>query len=183
MLLPIQKDKIRREYHFLKHLDHPNIAKLKDIVKCDNLRTTSLVFELCPQQDFRELYPTLNLKDIKLYMGQLFNALDYIHSQGIMHRDIKPYNVLIDSSSKTLKVIDFGLSEYYIPGKDNSDHVGSLYYKAPELLFGNQNYDYRVDCWAAGLILAGMIFKKTPFIFGNDSVDQVLKVTKLMGTK
>ena len=74
-----------------------------------------------------------------------------------MHRDIKPYNVLINPNNKTLKVIDLGLSEYYIPGKESNDHVASLYYKAPELLFGNPHYDYRVDCWAAGMIMAGMV--------------------------
>lgn len=65
--------------------------------------------------------------------------------------------MLIDPSSKRLKIIDFGLSDYYIPGNENSEHVASLYYKAPELLFSNPHYDYRVDCWAAGMILAGMV--------------------------
>lgn len=106
-----------------------------------------------------------------------------------MHRDIKPFNVLIDPDHKSLKIIDFGLSDYYIPGKESSDHVASLYYKAPELLFSNPFYDYRVDCWAAGMILAGMvkifsiqIFRKTPFVQGNDNIDQVLKLTKFLGT-
>lgn len=74
-----------------------------------------------------------------------------------MHRDIKPYNVLINPANKTLKLIDLGLSEYYIPGSENNDHVASLYYKAPELLFSNPKYDYRVDCWSAGMIMAGMV--------------------------
>lgn len=74
-----------------------------------------------------------------------------------MHRDIKPFNVLINPTSKSLKIIDFGLSDYYIPGKENSEHVATLYYKAPELLFGNPWYDYRVDIWSAGMIMAGMV--------------------------
>lgn len=80
-----------------------------------------------------------------------------MHSRGIMHRDIKPFNLLINPQNKTAKIIDFGLSEYYIPGKANSEHVASLYYKGPELLFSNSNYDYRVDIWSAGMILAGMV--------------------------
>ena len=77
-----------------------------------------------------------------------------------MHRDIKPHNCLIDPNSKSLKIIDFGLSEFYFPFNENNAKVASMYYKAPELLFGNTQYDYRVDCWAAGLILAGMVRAK-----------------------
>jgi casein kinase II subunit alpha len=74
-----------------------------------------------------------------------------------MHRDIKPLNILIHPEHKSLKIIDFGLSEYYIPGQENSEHVASLYYKAPELLFSNPWYDYRVDIWAAGMVMGSMV--------------------------
>ena len=74
-----------------------------------------------------------------------------------MHRDIKPFNVLINHESKELRLIDFGLSEYYFPSKENNTKVASTYYKAPELYFTNSQYDYRVDCWAVGMMLAGMV--------------------------
>jgi serine/threonine protein kinase len=77
-----------------------------------------------------------------------------------MHRDIKPFNVLINPETEQLKLIDFGLSDYFIPEKESNEHVASLYYKAPELMFGDTRYDYRVDVWAAGMIMAGMV----PFI-------------------
>lgn len=86
-------------------------------MQCPYLKTTSFIFQYYPHVDFRELYPTLSLADIKIYMKQLFKGLHYIHSKGIMHRDIKPFNVLINPQNKSLKIIDFGLSEYYIPGK------------------------------------------------------------------
>lgn len=90
-------------------------------------------------------------------------GLDYIHSKGIMHRDIKPFNVLINHKTQELKIIDFGLSEYYFPSKENNTKVASLYYKAPELYFSNTQYDYRVDCWSVGMILAGMV-QQSPII-------------------
>ena len=74
-----------------------------------------------------------------------------------MHRDIKPFNVLINPETKALKIIDFGLAEFYFPTQENNTHVASLYYKSPELFFSNSNYDYRVDVWSAGLIFAGMV--------------------------
>jgi casein kinase II subunit alpha len=74
-----------------------------------------------------------------------------------MHRDIKPFNILINHNTHELKIIDFGLSEYYFPSKENNTKVASLYYKAPELYFSNTQYDYRVDCWSVGMILAGMV--------------------------
>lgn len=107
-----------------------------------------------------------------------------------MHRDIKPFNVLINPQTKALKIVDFGLADFYFPGKENNTHVASLYYKSPELFFSNSNYDYRVDIWSAGLILAGMvqfhliqIFNRTPFLHGTDNIDQILKITRLVGTK
>jgi serine/threonine protein kinase len=74
-----------------------------------------------------------------------------------MHRDVKPLNVLINPSKGTLKLIDFSLSDYYAPSKENNEHVSSLYYKAPELLFSNPWYDYRVDVWGAGMLMAGLV--------------------------
>lgn len=79
VLLPIRKDKIRREYHFLKQLDHPNIIQFKDIVKCDHLKTTSIIMEHFPHQDFREIYHSFSISEIKHYMRQLFRVLSSIN--------------------------------------------------------------------------------------------------------
>lgn len=75
VLVPIKKDKIRREYHILKSLNHPNLVKLYDIVQCPYLRTTSFILEYCQHVDFRDLYPTLTLGDIKVYIKQLLQVL------------------------------------------------------------------------------------------------------------
>ena len=127
-----------------------------------------MVLEFVPHQDFRVIYPTFNTADIKHYMRELFSTLNYIHSQGIMHRDIKPHNVLINHSKRTLKVVDFGLADFYFPDRDYSSKVASLYYKAPELLLGSVRYDYSVDVWAAGMILAGLVNTFARFRCSNE---------------
>ena len=156
-LRPVKKDKIKREYFMLTTLSHPNIVKIKDSVRDSLTKTASFVLELIPHEEFKTLYPKLTLEDIRLYTREILKTLDYMHSQGVMHRDIKPHNILIDHPHKSLKVIDFSLAELYYPEKEYSTKVASLYYKAPELLLGNVFYDYAVDIWAAGVILAGMV--------------------------
>ena len=78
----------------------------------------------CPQ-DFKVLYPTLTDYDIRFYIFELLKALDYCHSQGIMHRDVKPHNVMIDHQKRQLRLIDWGLAEFYMPGKDYNVRVAS----------------------------------------------------------
>jgi casein kinase II subunit alpha len=141
----------------LKTLKHPNILKFKDAVRDPLTKTASFILELVHNEEYKTLFPKFTYEDIRFYMKELFKTLDYIHSNGVMHRDIKPHNILIDHAHKTLKVIDFSLAELYYPEKEYSTRVSSLYYKAPELLLGNVFYDYRVDIWSAGVILAGLV--------------------------
>mmetsp|Transcript_33274 Transcript_33274/g.6014 ORF Transcript_33274/g.6014 Transcript_33274/m.6014 type:complete len:89 (+) Transcript_33274:458-724(+) len=88
-----------------------------------------------------------------------------------MHRDIKPGNILINHSTRSLKITDFGLSEFYYQSTPYNVRVSTRYYKAPELLVGNQYYDYAVDVWSAGTLFAGLIFKREPFFHGHDNYD------------
>ena len=74
VLLPIKPTKIKREYHIMRTLKHPNIIKVLDVVRCSHLKTASYVLEHFPHCDFRELYPKLTLADIKCYMKQLFEV-------------------------------------------------------------------------------------------------------------
>jgi casein kinase II subunit alpha len=76
---------------------------------------------------------------------------------GIMHRDIKPHNIIIDPNQMLLKVIDWGLAEFYFPGKEYSVRVASRYFKGPELLLNNTKYDYSLDIWSLGCLLAGIV--------------------------
>ena len=78
---------------------------------------------------------------------------------GIMHRDVKPHNVMIDHEKKELRLIDWGLAEFYFPNKDYNVRVASRYFKGPELLVDLQYYDYSLDIWSLGCMMAGMVIK------------------------
>ncbi|CAK9866566.1 unnamed protein product [Sphagnum jensenii] len=183
ILKPVKKKKIKREIKILQNLcGGPNIVKLLDIVRDQQSKTPSLVFEYVNNTDFKVLYPTLTDYDIRFYIYELLKALDFCHSQGIMHRDVKPHNVMIDHEQRKLRLIDWGLAEFYHPGKEYNVRVASRYFKGPELLVDLQDYDYSLDMWSLGCMFAGMIFRKEPFFYGHDNYDQLVKIAKVLGT-
>ncbi|KAG4153970.1 hypothetical protein ERO13_D03G027500v2 [Gossypium hirsutum] len=183
ILKPVKKKKIKREIKILQNLcGGPNIVKLLDIVRDQQSKTPSLIFEYVNNTDFKVLYPTLSDYDVRYYIYELLKALDYCHSQGIMHRDVKPHNVMIDHEQRKLRLIDWGLAEFYHPGKEYNVRVASRYFKGPELLVDLQDYDYSLDLWSLGCMFAGMIFRKEPFFYGRDNYDQLIKIAKVLGT-
>ncbi|CAN6482130.1 unnamed protein product [Victoria cruziana] len=183
ILKPVKKKKIKREIKILQNLcGGPNIVKLLDIVRDQQSKTPSLIFEYVNSTDFKVLYPTLTDYDIRYYIYELLKALDYCHSQGVMHRDVKPHNVMIDHELRKLRLIDWGLAEFYHPGKEYNVRVASRYFKGPELLVDLQDYDYSLDMWSLGCMFAGMIFRKEPFFYGHDNHDQLVKIAKVLGT-
>ena len=102
---------------------------------------------------------------------------------GIMHRDVKPHNVMIDHENRRLRLIDWGLAEFYHPGQEYNVRVASRYFKGPELLVDYQMYDYSLDMWSLGCMLASMIFRKEPFFHGHDNYDQLVRIAKVLGTE
>ncbi|KAG4169259.1 hypothetical protein ERO13_A12G075000v2 [Gossypium hirsutum] len=99
-----------------------------------------------------------------------------------MLRDVKPHNIMIDHELRKLRLIDWGLAEFYHPGKEYNVRVASRYFKGPELLIDLQDYDYSLDMWSLGCMFAGMIFRKEPFFYGHDNNDQLVKIAKVVGT-
>ena len=172
MLKPVKKEKVRRELMTLAAVkESPNVIKLIDQVADPSNVTPSFVFEYVKNQDFRSLYPNLTKQSIKMYIYQILAGLEHAHSRGIIHRDIKPGNVLMNGQNQTAKIIDWGLADFYLPSKKFNCRVASRYFKAPELLLNNNYYDYQLDIWSTGCMLAGMMFAKEPFFKGQDNDD------------
>ena len=89
--------------------------------------------------------------------AQLLVALAFAHANGVMHRDVKPHNVMIDHSQRKLRLIDWGLAEFYCAGTEYNVRVASRYFKGPELLVDFREYDFSLDMWSLGAMFAGMV--------------------------
>jgi len=183
ILKPVRKVKISREIRILQLLrGGPHIIEMLDKCLDPATATPSLIFEYFSPTNMKHIMSSLTLDDIKTYMHQVFQALDYCHSRGIMHRDIKPMNIIVDTATKQLKVIDWGLSEFFHPDKELNTRVSSRPYKSPELLLGYQRYDFSMDVWSVGCMFAAMIFKKEHFFLGKDNGDQLVKIVTILGS-
>ncbi|SGY63128.1 BQ5605_C007g04776 [Microbotryum silenes-dioicae] len=186
VLKPVKKKKIKREIKILQNLSGgPNIVTLLDVVRDPQRmqsKTPSIIFEYVNNTDFKVLYPKFTDYDVRYYINELLKALDFCHSRGIMHRDVKPHNVMIDHEKRQLRLIDWGLAEFFFPATAYNVRVASRYFKGPELLVDFQEYDYSLDMWSLGCMFASMIFRKEPFFHGHDNYDQLVKITKVLGT-
>jgi cyclin-dependent kinase 2 len=140
-----------REISLLKELDHLNIVKLLDIIHTDN--RLFLVFEYLnlDLKKYMEMYQVKNglpLPLVKSYLFQMLQGISYCHTHRILHRDLKPQNLLL-STDGLIKLADFGLARAFgVPVRTFTHEVVTLWYRAPEILLGCKYYSTEVDIWS-----------------------------------
>lgn len=123
----------------------------------------------------------LSPANIKAYMIMTLRGLEYLHLNWILHRDLKPNNLLVNSSG-ILKIGDFGLAKFFgSPNRIYTHQVVTRWYRCPELLFGARQYGTGVDIWAVGCILAELLLR-VPFLPGDSDLDQLTKIFQALGT-
>eukprot|EP00045_Choanoeca_perplexa_P007943 m.72856 g.72856 ORF g.72856 m.72856 type:complete len:359 (-) comp14287_c0_seq2:79-1155(-) len=170
-----------REIKFLQELHHPNIIELHDIfAKKSNV---NLVFELAftdLEVIIRDKSLMLHPGDIKAFFLQSMLGLEYMHACWILHRDIKPNNILVTSQG-VVKVTDFGLAcSYGSPTRPMTTQVVTIFYRCPELLLGCKHYGTSVDIWAMGCVLAELELR-VPLLQGTSDLDQLNRIFELRG--
>ncbi|KAL3900032.1 MAG: hypothetical protein SGCHY_001625 [Lobulomycetales sp.] len=173
-----------REISLMKELKHSNIVRLYDVIHTE--KTLTLVFEFM-DRDLKKFMDESNQggpldpTTVKNFMYQLLRGIAYCHENRVLHRDLKPQNLLINSRME-LKLADFGLARAFgIPVNTFSNEVVTLWYRAPDVLLGSRNYSTSIDIWSAGCIMAEMLNGKALFP-GKNNEDQLLRIFKLRGT-
>ena len=175
-----------REIAILKKMKNPNVVSVEAIAF--NNHHIELCLEYC-KYDLKKLIdckkhdPSFyNVKFVKNMMFQLLKGVEHLHSHKILHRDLKPQNILVDDNGWILKLADFGLSRVYsIPIRPYTKEVLTLWYRAPEMMLGINHYAIGLDIWSIGCIFVELYLGK-PFIMGDSEIDQLFKLMQVYGT-
>ena len=169
-----------REIMILQELKHPNVIQLSDIFyKNSNIH---LVIELA-ENALNDLIPKLPEDEAltKGLMKQILEGVAYMHENSVLHRDLKPGNLLVTKSGE-VKVTDFGTAKIICDSDaPKSTGICTLWYQSPELLFGTKHYGKSMDMWSVGCIFAELL-SKHPFFPGNSAIDQLSKIFNTLGT-
>jgi len=172
-----------REISLLKQLQHPNVVRLFDVILADQKLT--LVFEYL-DQDLKKYLDThggcgLDPATTKSFLWQLLQGIAYCHESRVLHRDLKPQNLLINHDGE-LKLADFGLARCFgIPVRSFTHEVVTLWYRSPEVLLGSRHYSTPIDLWSVGCIFAEMASGK-PLFPGKNAKNQLMKIFRILGT-
>ena len=179
ILKPINDYNVAREIKVLEILKGgPSIVKFIEPVKDEEDETSCLVFEYTKMVNLYDVKEIITPKDIKIFLFKILEAMDYAHSKGIMHRDIKMQNILVDMETKELQIIDWGLSEFYHPKFAYNTKVSTRSYRAPELIVGYPYYDYSLDIWWIGVLFGELLLNKFPLIASSESKAEASKLVK-----
>uniref|UniRef100_A0A060T6N5 Cyclin-dependent kinase 1 n=1 Tax=Blastobotrys adeninivorans TaxID=409370 RepID=A0A060T6N5_BLAAD len=174
-----------REISLLKEMRDDYIVGLYNIVHSDSHKLY-LVFEFLDMdlKKYMESIPSgagLEPPMVKRFMSQLIRGTKYCHSHRVLHRDLKPQNLLINKDGN-LKLADFGLARAFgVPLRTYTHEVVTLWYRAPEILLGGRQYSTGVDMWSIGCIFAEMATRK-PLFPGDSEIDEIFKIFRLLGT-
>eukprot|EP00745_Piridium_sociabile_P044900 TRINITY_DN95630_c1_g1_i1.p1 TRINITY_DN95630_c1_g1~~TRINITY_DN95630_c1_g1_i1.p1 ORF type:complete len:419 (-),score=35.87 TRINITY_DN95630_c1_g1_i1:241-1497(-) len=172
-----------REVSLLKTLKHDNIVELKDSFLKRGRQY--LVFEYLEKNLLEVLESSrsgLDSETLRWCMYQICSALAFCHKKNVVHRDVKPENLLVNPETMTVKLCDFGFSRHLdeVDSSPLTDYVATRWYRSPELLVGHPNYGKEVDMWAMGCIM-GELIDGRPIFPGESEVDQLIVIQKMMG--
>lgn len=172
-----------REAVLLKKLHHKNVIKVKEVRY--NVQTGKIYFLMeCLDYDLRSFMEkrALPLAMIKSLAYQLLSGLDYLHSQNILHRDVKPQNLLVNASTGVLKICDFGLARpLTLPLGPLTTAIQTLWYRAPEILLGCKTYSVGVDIWSAGCVIAELAIGQ-PLFKTSSEIGLLFLIFQVLGT-
>ncbi|EDV26468.1 uncharacterized protein TRIADDRAFT_50028 [Trichoplax adhaerens] len=172
-----------REASLLKQLKHANIVVLHDIIQTPTKLTFVFEYVTTDLSQYLNLHPGgLNMKNVKLFLYQLLRGLSYCHQRRILHRDIKPQNILVSEIGE-IKLADFGLARAKsVPSKTYSPDVVTLWYRPPDVLLGSTNYSTSLDIWGVGCIFTEMVSGIATFPGVRNISDQLDKIWHKLGT-
>lgn len=160
-----------------------NYYRLKEVLYSE--KSLYLVFEYLEfdlKKYLKSRTTQMPAAQVQSLLYQILQALVYLHSRRIFHRDLKPQNLLIDSSGTVVKLADFGLARAFgLPIKTYTHEVVTLWYRCPEILLGQKQYSLGVDLWSTGCIFAEMA-QRRPLFMGDSEIDQIFKIFKVLGT-
>lgn len=176
-----------REIRLLQQLNHPNIIRLHDVLEpsTSEFRDGYIVVDRMDTDLVKLLrYPnsraTIEIGHVKYIFHQLVCAVRYLHSAGIVHRDLAPANILVNQDV-TVRLCDFGLAKPLGEGQPLTEYVTTRWYRAPECICGRRDYNETVDIWSLGCILAELLTKK-PLFPGSNQQDQLQRIFRLIGS-
>lgn len=162
-----KKLNIKREFSLLKKLNHPNIIKLHDVIIDTNLNNIYFIIDYFPKGDLAQFLKKRALKEkyCKKYLKQLSCGLEYLLSKNILHRDLKPQNILL-TEAYDIKLTDFGFARIIDKNEMINTLCGSPMYMAPEII-NKRDYNIKSDLWSVGIIMYEMLYGHVPFHVNN----------------